>query len=442
MLPRLILALIVCPLLAEASTEMPLSGRYLGQYRIVMWGCPGACNADAATRLGEGIRDVAWTWDFDEGWVSMEGTSLTVGFPYEVQDLGNESDTHNRAQVTYLGDNRYRVDHGFQIYNPNVGNPRTETLTVFEITESDSGLTMITLDHEVDGLADGIPGTQIHGVFPMTVQPQMDGWALPDNNDTSGDGLSDALKLQLGLNPRLLDTDNDGLPDIDELGSLGAEAPADSDNDGLIDALEPGDSALDPQRLAGLALLGSVPGLSTGTEPLAGEVISVTTAAPWRFVQASTDLMVQDTENEQASEDRDATLGAPGLKYSYGRIRLALEPASNAVATDSATLSITTPQPLPANDELLVYLQTNRNEPDSFKLLTSSSWQRKDDNTLVLTIGLDSEWNLATTGSNRIELTVAPTRNGLGGIERSGGAAFWIPMLLTISTLMGMNRIR
>lgn len=438
MLRLLILSLILCPPLAAAATTLPLSGRYLGQYRIVMWGCPGACSADAATRLGDGIRDVAWTWDFDQGWVTMEGTSLSVGFPYEVQDLGNQSDDHNRARLTHVGGDRYRVDHGFQIFNPHVGNPRTDTLTMFEITESDGALTIITLDHEAGGQTDGIPGTQIHGVFPMTVQPQMDGWALPDNNDSSGDGLADSVKLQLGLNPRLLDTDNDGQSDFEELGNLGADAPADSDGDGLIDALEPGDSAHDPQRLAGLALLGSVPGLSSGSEPLAGKVVSVVANDPWRFVQASTDLMVQDTDSGQ---DRDATLGAPGLPYEHGRIRLTLESVPTAVATDSVTLTLTMPQALPPHDQLLVYLQSRADDPDSFELLPNSQWQRPDDHTLVLRVGADSQWNLSPDGSSDIQLTLAPTRNTLGGIQRSGGATF--PGLLLLPTLpMIMRFIR
>ena len=62
--------------------------------------------------------------------------------------------------------------------------------------------------------------------------------------DTDGDGLSDTIEKQYGLNPTLSDTDADGKKDGAEGTSL------DRDGDGIIDALE---SALDDSDLDGVA---------------------------------------------------------------------------------------------------------------------------------------------------------------------------------------------
>ncbi|MCK2169482.1 hypothetical protein MY522_22315, partial [Thalassospira xiamenensis] len=102
-----------------------------------MRGCPGSCQAGSELVLGKGIQNADWSWNFDEGWVLIRGTTLTVGFDYEVQSIGNQGQGDDRFTAGFTDnlDGTYTVYHGFQIYNPNVGNPRADTSTRFEITE-------------------------------------------------------------------------------------------------------------------------------------------------------------------------------------------------------------------------------------------------------------------------------------------------------------------
>lgn len=61
----------------------------------------------------------------------------------------------------------------------------------------------------------------------------------PDRADTDGDGLSDSVELQYGMNPRVTDTDGDGLGDNLELNTIFSNPFAqDSDLDGLQDGFE------------------------------------------------------------------------------------------------------------------------------------------------------------------------------------------------------------
>ncbi|EMP56402.1 hypothetical protein MSNKSG1_11023 [Marinobacter santoriniensis NKSG1] len=61
----------------------------------------------------------------------------------------------------------------------------------------------------------------------------------PDRADTDGDGLSDSVELQYGMNPRVTDTDGDGLGDNLELNTIFSNPFAqDSDSDGLQDGFE------------------------------------------------------------------------------------------------------------------------------------------------------------------------------------------------------------
>jgi len=60
-----------------------------------------------------------------------------------------------------------------------------------------------------------------------------------DCGDYDGDGLDDAVELDLGTDPEALDTDGDSFPDGVELGD--PSNPVDTDGDGWIDAVDPDD---------------------------------------------------------------------------------------------------------------------------------------------------------------------------------------------------------
>ena len=63
------------------------------------------------------------------------------------------------------------------------------------------------------------------------------GSVYASQNDSDGDGLSDAFELKIGLESYLSDTDGDTIKDGDEVGN-NQDSPLDSDNDGVINALD------------------------------------------------------------------------------------------------------------------------------------------------------------------------------------------------------------
>ncbi|UCZ57312.1 hypothetical protein LGV61_03260 [Desulfurispirillum indicum] len=456
---------------AMAQTGTPgISGLYEGEYRITMWGCPGTCSAQNAIVLGRGIKSVPWYWYFDlfedgsgEGGGEFQGTTLTVGFDYEVQDIGNTSPDHNIVWFQDNGDGTYTVEHGFQIFNPNVGNPRTETTTTFRVERQGNELCITTLDRESDGSQDGVPGTQIVGVFPMTVQPQMNGWARLVGGDSSGDGIADSVKLDLGLNPNLRDTDGDGIDDVDELGADLAN-PLDSDGDGIIDALEPGDAAHNPQLAANLGLLGSVPGMggSSATEEsfcpwmdgtddagqdtgggsgggYTGEHVNLRVFENWRLADVSAGLMVREGNPAENPEALKSFLGAAGLEYPYGQIRFAALPYHPGQETpDRVTVQFEFSVKLPPADQMLLYSEERLAGGGSdFTLMPSHDWLRLDDSTLEVTFSVGSLRDLNPEDPDRISAAIAPTRNTLGNISRDEGGSFgWILPGLVLLWLM------
>ncbi len=421
--------------LCIASEGTPsITGAYTGKYHMTIYGCPGMCSATSHITLGYGIKDVEWTWDFDEGMAEIEGTTLSVGFDYEIQDIGNVDPDKNIVYFTDNGDGTYRLEHGFQIFNPNVGSPRKETSTTFMITQTDNELTIVTIDIEEDGSQDGVQGTQITDVFPMTISPAMDGWARLDGSDSTGDGISDSDKIALGLNPNVSDTDGDGIDDIDELGS-DFDNPLDSDNDGVIDALEFGDSAYNSQLASGLPLLSGVAGLATTGDELSGETVDISVTDYWDLTDVSSGLMVIDTDSADSIEDTDSvdsTLGDPGLDYIYGQVSIsALTSTEN-----SFTLQMSYSTTLPSFDTLLVYtLEIQDDESEVFTLLPSNQWTLIDQYTLEITVPTTSKRNLATE-YNSVKLVVAPVENTLGGIvknQNSAGVIGWMWLILLIA---------
>lgn len=428
----ILLLLSSASLYAVAAGTTGITGQYTGEYRITMLGCPGICNANSYITLGWGIKDVGWVWDFDNGSAEIKGTTLSVGFDYEVQDIGNIEPDENIIFFTDNGDGTYTVEHGFQIFNPNVGSPRKETSTTFTITKTDNELTIKTIDIEIDGSQDGVPGTQITEVFPMTVSPVMDGWARLNGSDTTGSGISDTDKMALGLNPNISDTDGDGIDDVEELGA-DFDNPLDSDNDGLIDALEPGDNANNAQQAAGLPLLSGVAGLVTTADELSGETVNISVENNWRLTNILSALMVVDTDTATSTEETefiDSTLGDPGLDYIYGQVSIS---SSSISIEENITIQLRYSSTLPTHDLLLVYtLERQDDENEQFILLPNTQWNRIDDNTLAITISVAEKRNL-TTELDTVKVVIAPVANSLGGIERdqnSGGLSWQVLTLL------------
>ncbi|MGB6104386.1 MAG: hypothetical protein WBF88_11140, partial [Pusillimonas sp.] len=418
-----------------------LTGIYLGEHMITMRGCPGVCAVGAEVVLGTGMKHAPWVWNFDAKTVLITGTTLTVGFNYEVQSVGNVGTGDDRLTATFTdnGDGTYTVDHGFQIYNPNVGSPRADTKTIFRIGQDAKNpnlLHIVTLDGEKDGIA----GTQIVGVFPMTVQPDFRGTARKEGSSSAGDGIPDSVKEALGLNPDAAngDTDGDGIPDATEIGP-DLDHPLDSDGDGVIDALEPGKAAHDAKQVAGVALLDGIPGRTQEGFPHAGTTVAAGVAGNWDFTGAETGLMQVTADEDNAGAIPDTTLGDAGLEYAHGYVQVSLSstdtlPAFGAMAAKAVYAALTAPvaepviltftyeAPLPAADKLLVYATAIVDGKERYTLLDPAEWRRLDDHTLEVTVQDNGERDL-DDGYGALRVGIAPTANTLGGHDESSGNA-------------------
>jgi len=159
-----------------------ITGVWTGNFSLTMRTAP------EGIVLGDS-HDNAWTWNFDEGWAEFAQGMLSVGFPFHVQDIGNVDPTHDRVEFERNEDGTYTLHYGYQIYNPGVGNPRTDITTTFSITRNGNQLKIVTLDSD----SDGVPGVQVPGVFPLTVSPDFvgvvaqDGSADPDPSNPGGE---------------------------------------------------------------------------------------------------------------------------------------------------------------------------------------------------------------------------------------------------------------
>ncbi|MGB6103397.1 MAG: hypothetical protein WBF88_06060, partial [Pusillimonas sp.] len=155
-----------------------LTGIWTGNFSLTMRVAGSASQADPqGTVLGDSHNN-AWTFNFDEGWAELDQGMLSVGFPFHVQDLGNADPVHDRAFFTDNGDGTYTLHHGYQIYNPYVGNPRTDMTTTFRIVRDGNQLIVTTLDPD----GDGVPGLPVPNVFPLTVSPGIDGVLTQDGS--------------------------------------------------------------------------------------------------------------------------------------------------------------------------------------------------------------------------------------------------------------------
>lgn len=433
----------IVPLATAAQGTPELTGIYRGEHMITMRGCPGTCHAGSELILGTGVSHSPWIWNFDESSVQITGTTLTVGFDYEVQSVGNLGSDEQRltAYFTDNGDGTYTVEHGFQIFNPNVGNPRADTTTKFRITRRADNQNVVdieTLDDEIRGEPDGIPGTQIVGVFPMTVQPEFRGSARLDGSSSGGDGISDQLKEALGLNPDApgADTDGDGLSDAQEIGPDVNHA-ADGDGDGLIDALEPGDAANDGSRLAGLALLDGIPGRTQSDDSFVGTTVIANTTGGWSFTGAQTGRL--ELAADAATVIPDTTLGDPGLAYRRGYIQLRLRADDATAAT--AVLRLTYDADLPAADRLLLYVTTFVTGKERYVLVPASEYRRIDDHTLEVSV-LDGGSHDLDSSDGFIRTGFAPAENTLGGYDESshsGAGTFGLHWLSVLALLIALR---
>ncbi len=103
--------------------------------------------------------------------------------------------------------------------------------------DADMGLTTTDpLDADTDdgGISDGSEDTNLNGAIDPGEGDPNDPADDSTIVDTDGDGLSDALEIELGTDPNDADSDDDGVLD-----GLEPNPASDTDGDGLINALDP-----------------------------------------------------------------------------------------------------------------------------------------------------------------------------------------------------------
>ncbi len=117
--------------------------------------------------------------------------------------------------------------------------PGTDATKKHCIADGDSGATKtspVKRDTDSGGVIDGSEDSNRNGVLDPGEKDPTAGHGADDKDvvDTDGDGLSDALELTLGSNPKDADTDDDGVVDGKE-----PNFGDDTDGDGLINVLDP-----------------------------------------------------------------------------------------------------------------------------------------------------------------------------------------------------------
>ncbi|WP_022940407.1 choice-of-anchor U domain-containing protein [Psychromonas hadalis] len=399
--------------LAQPLDTTNLSGIYVGDYRITMRAAP------TGAILGNGVHTAKWQWDFDTNTATVEGTTLSVGFNYALHDIGNASATDETLYFDNNGDGTYRLYYSLQIYHPGLGNPMASASTTFKITAIGNQLQINTIDAE-DGPLDGIVGTQIAGVFPLTIEPDLRGTAVQKGADSDGDGLSDQQAIELGLEPNDNDSDKDGIDNITEIGN-DVSNPIDSDNDGIIDALEYGEAANDAQIGMGLKLV-------------SGDFVELKTASNWALKAIMSGDMQHRVDNLDSIEDianTDSTLGDPGLTYHYGNISFNTYQTNSASTDDSSTVTFNFSTALP--EKLLLYSIEATGESELYRLMPTSAWQRLGTNSIAITVVDGSASDIDQQVNGTISLSIAITGNNLGDIQRndhvSAGSLHWLLIL-------------
>ncbi|UXI03018.1 GlyGly-CTERM sorting domain-containing protein [Photobacterium sp. TY1-4] len=399
----------------QSLANIPDTGIFEGEYQLTMRAAP------TGSVLGVGVERAKWRWDFNTDQAQISGTTLSVGFNYALHDPNNADPEADILLFDRNQDGTITLHYALQIYHPGLGSPMANTSTTFQVTRNNAGLQLTTIDRETAGGADGIPGTQIPNVFPLTVEPDLNGHLFELGKDTDQDGLDDAQEDQLNLDPFNPDTDRDGIPDRTEVGPM-LTAPLDTDQDSVIDALEYGDNANNAALASGLK-----------TENQQG--LTLAASSGLSLSQITLASMKQAIDNQHNSDDfpqRDSTLGHPGIDYQWGSIGF-------NVTLDTGTLSGHTvrlrfSETLP--ESLLVY-GYNTQAQYQYELLPEGVWHQSDAHTLSLQLSPDPGWIAFDPETQSYRLTLALAENNLGNVnvDDSGGSLtpWLLPILLVIT---------
>lgn len=393
-----------------------LTGQFQGKYKITMRAYP------TGAVLGYGVQFADWFWDFDAGIATVSGTTLTVGFNYVLHDVGNSSLEDEILYITDNQDGTYTLDYSLQIYHPGLGNPMALASTRFSISQQGDNLTISTIDWENDGELDDITGTQIPNVFPLTIEPDLQGVATRIGADSNQDGLQDELAIMLGLDPLKRDSDGDGIDDIIELGE-NFTAPLDSDLDGVIDALEPGLAATDNTLVAGLLAED-------------GQTLTLTVSQGWYFSGVNIAAMQREVDNLDSKFDianTDSSLGQAGLNYPLGNIYFSLTAEKNT-QEQQATVGIRLADVLP--EKPLLYAIEGDASSELYTLVSDEQWQVKDDKSFNITVFDGDSRDLDSTENGKVSNSIAITSNTLGDIhideKQYSGAFNWLLFIIVL----------
>lgn len=383
--------LLACLTAFLAQAQIPDSGEYTGHYQITMRAAP------LGNVLGFGVNKPEWRWDFTNDTATVHGTTLSVGFNYALHDLNNADPNSDILNFTRNSDGTITLHYALQIYHPGLANPMANASTRFRVSLDGAKLKIAAVDWEEDGL-DGIAGTKIYNVFPLTIEPDLMGYAVASGVDSNLDGIDDQTALKLGLNPNSFDTDGDGISDWDEVGG-DMDSPLDSDLDSVIDALEEGDSALSAFLASGLTTLNE-------------QKLNVKTTSELEIRHVAIGNMQQSVDDADSSDDfanLDSTLGQPGLDYPWGN--LSLEFIKPVYAFDEQQIELTFSAALP--DRLVIYAY-NPNAANKYQLIPAAKVKKRTENSVTISVSSSDSYLQEDANGERYQLTVAIAENTLG----------------------------
>ncbi len=159
----------------------------------------GICNADVAVAPGVGVQLPSDTNRISFVCISCDTAATNAAFTlYAPEPMPIDLFARNR-----LDDSGWSLCGVFNAFYP---------FTDVTVPSSASSRFFVAARGDVDSDSDGIPDGR--ECFLFRTNPAL--W------DTSGDGLSDGAKVNLGLNPLSRDTDCDGFDDDEEL-ALGSD---------------------------------------------------------------------------------------------------------------------------------------------------------------------------------------------------------------------------